>query len=426
MTTDNGPDGLNPQRLRTVNVKRAMFWLTVGTLIYLAAHWLLTVIVFRLAGPAANGDYTLGLSASSVAYAVVMFGMRPYQISDTRGEFADATYLASRAVTSILAIVTALVTLPFTADVARLWPLLLAFLAFRLTEGWMDVFHGILQRADRMDKAGIALILRAASEIVVFAAVIALTGSVLLAVSGMLAVSGLSLIVFEWRWAKPYLDEISFSVAGGWTATLALVQRCFPLLAANLAYSAILFLSRNEVGHVWGDETLGFYGAISAPLLLVPLLVSSLYTPFMAHLAEYRLTGQLRRLAVLTAQLMGTILGMIALAFVLLPWVGPPVLALMFGESILDHMDLLFPMAASVSLTALVGFGNAVLTSVRRVGWAMAAAAVAVVLVLLTGNPLVIAYGANGASFALVVGQAGQLLVTLLGFIITLRSLRTD
>ncbi|WP_454226946.1 hypothetical protein [Propioniciclava flava] len=111
MTVPHG-DETQVERPRTADVGRTMFWLTFGTLLYLAAQWVLTVIVFKLAGPEANGDYTLGLSSSNVAYAVVMFGMRPYQISDTRGEFADRTYFASRALTSLLAIGSALLIFP--------------------------------------------------------------------------------------------------------------------------------------------------------------------------------------------------------------------------------------------------------------------------------------------------------------------------
>ncbi|WP_454226947.1 hypothetical protein [Propioniciclava flava] len=45
-------------------------------------------------------------------------------------------------------------------------------------------------------------------------------------------------------------------------------------------------------------------------------------------------------------------------------------------------------------------------------------------LVFFIGDYLVTAYGANGASFALVLGQGAQLLVTLIGFLVSLRSLR--
>ncbi len=398
-----------------------MFWLTLGTLFYLAVHWLLTVVVFKVGGPVANGDYTLAMSSSTVAYSVVLFGMRPFQISDTRGEYADSVYLASRVVTTGLALGVAAVTLPLTADVARLWPLLIVFLVFRLTEGWMDLFHGFLQRADRMDKAGVSLILRAIVEAVVFTAVLSVTQSVFLAGVGMLATS-LMFLALEWRWSRPYLDGIPIRRAGGWGRARSLVRLCVPLLAANLAYSAILFLSRNSVGSVLGAGTLGFYGAISAPLLLVPLLVSSLYTPFMGQLAEYRMSGEMNRLVALASKLFIVILALIGVAFLLLPLIGPPVLNLMFGPSILDHLDLLAPVAASVSLTALVGFGNAVLTAVRSIRWTMVAAAVAVIIVLVTGDPLVNDHGANGASFAMIIGQAAQLLVTVGGFILALRA----
>lgn len=417
--TDAAPGGA--EGVRTADVRKTMLWLTLGTVVYLGAQWLLTVVVFQLAGPAANGDYTLALSASSVAYAVVLFGMRPFQISDTRGEYADAVYLASRAATSLLAVAAFAVTLPFTAGVGRLWPLLAVFLAFRLTEGWMDVLHGLLQNADRMDRAGIALLLRASAELAVFGGVLAASGSLLGAAVAMLAVSAL-VLGLEWRWARPHLDGVRLASAGGWRRAWGLLLRCAPLLAANLAYSAMLFVPRNAIQAIWGQELLGYYGAIAAPLLLVPVLVSYLYTPFLPALAEHQLSGRPGALAALAGKLLGGIAALIAVAFALLPFVGPPVLGVMFGRSVLAHLDLLWPVAASVAATALVYFGNAVLTATRRIGVTMIAAIVAFAIVAASSDFLVHTFGPNGASFALIVGQLAQAVVLAAGFLVGLRT----
>ena len=402
---------------QTPGVGRTMFWMALGTLVYLGSQWLLTVLVVRISGQALNGDYTLALSSSAVAYAIVLFGMRPFQISDTRREFADSIYLASRLATMLLAAASFALMLPFTADVGRLWPVLLMFLGFRLTEGWMDVLHGILQNADRMRLAGLALIIRAVVEVVAFAGVLAATQSLTAAVGAMFAVSLVALLVLEGPWSRPYLDGTRFAAAGGWPRTMVLLRRCAPLLLANLAYAVMLFVPRNSLSAIWGAELLGYYGSISAPLLLVPIMVSYLYTPFMPALAEHHHSGRPRQLALLSGRVMGAILGLIVLAFVVLRLIGAPSLALLFGPGVLDHLYMLWPVAASVSLTALVYYGNAALTAIRRMPWVMVAAAAALVPVLTMSDLFVRHFGPNGASFILILGQAIQVIVLAVGFI---------
>jgi O-antigen/teichoic acid export membrane protein len=110
----------------------------------------------------------------------------------------------------------------------------------------------------------------------------------------------------------------------GWTRTFRLVRAVSPLLVANLAYSVMLFVPRNAIGAVWGSELLGYYGSISAPLLLIPVLVSYLYTPFMPLLAVHALSGRSRELARLTMRILLAILGLIAAALAALPVVHRP------------------------------------------------------------------------------------------------------
>jgi len=105
-----------------------------------------------------------------------------------------------------------------------------------------------------------------------------------------------------------------------------------------------------------------------------------------------------------------------------MPFVGPPVLGVMFGRGVLDHLDLLWPVAASVSCTALVYLGNAVLTALRRIRWTLFASVAAMIIVLALSDYLVRAFGPNGASFALILGQGVQISVLAVGFVVGVRS----
>ncbi len=232
----------------------------------------------------------------------------------------------------------------------------------------MDVFHGVLQKANRMDKAGVALIVRAVVITAVFSILMAVTGSGVHCRQRHAGGVG----------PGPHRPRVALdqalrglvppAAAGGWRRAAELVRHCVPLLAANLAYSAIIFMSRNSVGDIWGPGVL-------------ELLRGDLGTPLARSVnrfvALHAFHGAPRRVQAVRPGSAPHDVGRAAhggdsgpdrdrLRAPALGW-SAPILALVFGSSILDHMDLLIPVAASVSLTALVGFGNAVLTSVRRV-----------------------------------------------------------
>jgi hypothetical protein len=95
----------------------------------------------------------------------------------------------------------------------------------------------------------------------------------------------------------------------------------------------------------------------------------------------------------------------------------------MFGASVLGHLDVPWPVPASVSSTALAYLGNAVLTACRSIRWTLIASLAALVLVL-TDYP-VRTVGLKGASVALVIGQGAQMVVLAVGFLTWLRAHRS-
>ena len=87
------------------SLKVNMFWNFIGNLFYMATQWILTILVVRLAGYSVSGEFALAISVTNIFYAVAVYGMRNYQVSDIESQFSDLYYILSRVVTNVFAVI---------------------------------------------------------------------------------------------------------------------------------------------------------------------------------------------------------------------------------------------------------------------------------------------------------------------------------
>ena len=76
--------------------KKDYVWNTLGVLLQNALSPLILVVISRENGLVAVGSFAFAFSVSIMFWAIGMWGGRTYQVSDTRGEFADASYIVAR------------------------------------------------------------------------------------------------------------------------------------------------------------------------------------------------------------------------------------------------------------------------------------------------------------------------------------------
>jgi O-antigen/teichoic acid export membrane protein len=131
-----------------------MIWNAAGNLLYLASQWVITVLVTVMGGLYDAGILSIAMSLSATFQTIALFGIRNYQVSDTKGRFHDSHYATLRAITCALAmVVCVLATLISGYDKSELLAVFL-FMLFRLAECYSDVLHGIAQNRERLDLAG--------------------------------------------------------------------------------------------------------------------------------------------------------------------------------------------------------------------------------------------------------------------------------
>ena len=80
-------------------------WNIAGSFVYAFASMVLSFLVIRLAGDEQGGIFSFGFSTlGQQLFIAAYFGIRPFQITDGRGEYSFGDYLFFRRITCALAL----------------------------------------------------------------------------------------------------------------------------------------------------------------------------------------------------------------------------------------------------------------------------------------------------------------------------------
>ena len=181
------------------SLKVNMFWNFIGNLFYMATQWILTILVVRLAGYSVSGEFALAISVTNIFYAVAVYGMRNYQVSDIESQFSDLDYILSRVVTNVFAVILCMLFCRLNSYSRQQCWIIFLYMLFKVSESFIDVFHGCIQKKWRLDLIGQSFLLRAFFNTLVFVVVLMLTDSLAISIFFMMVVSFSVLIFFDIR-----------------------------------------------------------------------------------------------------------------------------------------------------------------------------------------------------------------------------------
>ena len=122
-------------------------WNTAGSIFFLVCQWIITVLVVRLSdGFSDAGLLSLAMSVTNVFAIIALFNVRNYQVSDSEELYSAGEYVSHRFVTCALAFVLCAVTTFLGGYGIYTAACILAYMLLKLTENFVDVFHGIVQK----------------------------------------------------------------------------------------------------------------------------------------------------------------------------------------------------------------------------------------------------------------------------------------
>ena len=377
-------------------------WSLVGTASFAGCNWLQIVAISKyFESPAVVGRYALGLAVSLPMLALANLELRAVLSTDAKETRPFSDYLRLRVLTcGIVLLLTPLVAYLAYPDALVV---IVLVVAVRVGEAIADVFHGLYQRRERMDRYAISQGIRAVLSLGAFMSGLWIWGELVPALLAQLAVSLLVVASLDPGMARKLRTANQEPASGGLMSLLTLAA---PLGAVVFLGALQLNLPRYFIEEVLGARSLGLFAAIASLVSVATIVASALGHAVVPRLANYFAEGDFAAFSRLVWRLLG-IAASLGVAGLIVTWlVGEPLLRLVYGPEYASGVGLLFVLFIFAGLNYMTGYLGAAVTAMREFRIQLVTQFARLLVVGLLCWALIPSYGLMGAAWALVVSQA--------------------
>jgi O-antigen/teichoic acid export membrane protein len=348
------------------SLRRNFAWTLAGNVVYAGCQWGMLVVLAKLGNQEGLGQFSLGLALTAPVLMLTNLNLRSVQATDARHEHAFGDYLGLRLVATVVALLVIIaVTLLAGYDPATRLVILAVGLA-KAIESVSDVFYGLLQKHERMDRISLAMMAKGLLSLAALAITILVTGSVLWGTVALGACWALVLAAYEVRSGA--------RVLGG---TAALRPRWQPrvltgLTVLSLPLGLVMFLvslntniPRYFVERDRGLAELGVFAALSYLMVAGSTVVNALGQAVTPRLARYYAASQRRAFFTLLgkATAFGALLGGAGVLAALVA--GRWLLTLLYRPEYAEHTDVFTWLMLAAGLGYVASFLGYGMTAAR-------------------------------------------------------------
>lgn len=395
---------------------RANFsWTFVGNVVYAGCQWAMLVVLAKLGSAAVVGQFALGLAVTAPVIMLTNLQLRAVQATDARHTHRFGEYLALRLVAAPLALaVIAGVTLAARYD----WQAALVVLAVGLAKAFesvSDVFYGLLQQHERMDRIALSMMLKGPLSLVALAVAIILTGNIVVATLALAAVWAVLLLAYDLPnglavlRAAPVGERDTLRPVWDARRLAQLARLALPLGVVMMLGSLTTTVPRYVIERFDGAAALGIFAAMGYIMVAGTTVVDALGQSASPRLSRLFAAGETGAFRALLGKLLGIALALGAVGVALGAVVGRPVLTLLYRPEYAAYLDVFVWLLVATAIGYLCTFLGFALTAARVFAVQVPIYAASVVVVLVASAVLVPRYGLLGAAWAICLMLASQL-----------------
>lgn len=381
------------------NMKKNVVWNTFGSVFYCMCQWLITVLVVRLDSFEASGQLSLAMTTSSSFSAISLFSMRQFQISDVREEYLSKEYYGSRITTCFMAQFACMLYATFMVDTSNSYWCIVLFMLVRLAEAFVDVFHGINQKFNRYDIIGKSFLLRGILTLVSFTVGLILTHNLIITLTIMAVLNLLVAFAFD-RIKTGKLEDITPVIN---KRVFQLILTCVPLVIFSFLLSLENLIPKNLLETMHGVEELGIYASIASPTLVVQVVASVIFTPFLPQFTKLYVEGELETFKRMFCKIMLAIGALSIVIIIGASLFGRFGLKLLFGDMILEYYYLFIPIVLCTILTAMIWIVSSIVIAMRQIKSLLIGIVLDFVLCVCIAGPIIERHNKNGVSIVQII-----------------------
>ncbi|WP_026507052.1 lipopolysaccharide biosynthesis protein [Butyrivibrio sp. MC2013] len=343
------------------------------------------------------GIFSIGYALSTIIGVMTMYGVRNYQVSDSKDRYSFNDYFHTRLLTMAVSFLLLALYLIFrSGDYGPYKMVAIILICLWKNDSMLeDVFFGMYQKKGYLTLAAGIYALRLSLSTALFC-ILTFTGMRLVTILLVVTIFSYLATAIFLGLTYPFMGEkISMP---GLSGIRGILIACAPLALAGVVGNYVGNAPKYSIDLYMDDASQAIFGYLIMPSFVILILANSVYRPVLGRLAglyidDRRAFGSLVFRLVLMVIAMGVV---IVLAGSL---IGIPVLSVFYHTDLGPYRREFILLLMGGSFYALASFGSAVLTSMTKTTAIAVSYGLAAIICVLSGGILVPALGLDGAVY---------------------------
>jgi O-antigen/teichoic acid export membrane protein len=414
---------------KSLTLRQNFSWTFVGNIVYAASQWGILVVLAKLGRPEMVGQFTLGLAVTAPIILFANLQLRQVQVTDVNQRYQFGDYLGLRLMCASLALLT-IIIVTLTAGYRIETSLVILVIGLsKIIESISDIFHGLFQYHERMDRIAISMMIKGVLSLLFLGIGVYLTGTVLGGAIGLSFIWALVLIFYDIPNGVSILrnsvlaqqqEEIAIS---NWTRLLqptfdssvlnSLVKLSFPLGFVMMLISLNANIPRYFIEHHLGESNLGIFSALSYLMVAGNIVVGALGQSASPRLAKYYSSGKSKDFKNLLIKIIsiGALLG--GLSILMAAIAGKEIITILYRTEYAEHAYMFMLLMVAAGIGYVASFLGCAMTSAQYFRVQMPLFIVATGISAICCFWLVPSQGLIGAAIATIISTFSQLILSL-------------
>ncbi|MDM9385236.1 oligosaccharide flippase family protein [Chlorogloeopsis sp. ULAP01] len=352
------------EQIKPLTLRHNFSWTFIGNTIYAACQWGMLVVMAKLGSPEIVGQFTLGLAVTAPVFMFTNLQLRSIQATDAKKQYLFSDYLELRLIGTGFGLV-AITVITFLAKYP--WEISLVILLVALAKAFesiSDVYYGLLQQHERMDRIAISLMIKGPLSLTLLGMGVYLSSGVVWGVVGLVFAWSVVLFVYDIPNGVLILDALP-KYRWHLVTLKNLAWLSLPLGLVMMLISLNTNIPRYFIEQHLGERELGIFAAIAYLMVVGSMIVNALGQSASPRLAKYYAAGNTIAFRRLLLKLIGIAL-LLGGGGVLIAVVGgEQILTLLYQPEYAQHTSLFvwLMIAAGIGyVSSFMGYG---MTAVR-------------------------------------------------------------
>lgn len=351
-------------------LKKNIIWNFIFSMVSAAQTVILLLFVNRILNEDSAGIFGFAFSVAVLLMYIGNFGIRNFQVSDSNEKYTAYEYYGFRLITVFLMLISILIIFVFYgASYEKAYAILFLGLE-RVAECIEDVFHGRYQQKEKLYLAGMQGTIRFIISDFAFLAMLYLSKNLIYSCFLYFIVNLIFVIIFAII-TLPSFGGFKISLKAG--SMLSIASSSFALFCGYFLSTYLTNVPKYtiekfvlEYPDIYSDRIQGYFNMLFMPVLMINLLSTVIFRPFIVKMAEFHLAGQKKEYNMLVYK---QILYIAIIGIVILPicyFIGIPFLTFFYNSDLSSYkLEFMILMLGGL-FSALSSFLNVCIITIRK------------------------------------------------------------